>query len=207
VFGKHKLNGGSTLYNNHAELRAQLVKNEIAKYMGWLFERGLTSTFSGNLSARVNDVVYISPTKVPSYRVRVEDVSVVTMKGEHLAGKSPSSEMPTHLAIYNVTDSKAIVHAHSRFATALSCLRRDLQSPDVEGKQLVGPIPLIPYARPGTSELAEAVSNGIKGFNGVLLENHGLVAVGADLEGAFAVAEGIERAAQLVFDLRLFNRR
>lgn len=183
------------------------MKKEIAGCMGWLFRQGLTSTLSGNLSARVDDIVYISPTKVPSYRIRVEDVSVVTMKGEHLAGKSPSSEMPTHLAIYKVTDSKAIIHAHSRFATALSCLGGDLQSPDVEGKKLVGRIPLIPYARPGTSELAEAVSNGIKGFKGVLLENHGLVAVGADLEEAFVVAEGIEKAAQLVFDLRLFNRR
>jgi ribulose-5-phosphate 4-epimerase/fuculose-1-phosphate aldolase len=175
--------------------------------MGWLFKRGLTSALSGNLSARVDDVVYISPTKVPSYRVRAEDVSVVTMKGDHLAGRSPSSEMPMHLAIYNVTDSKAIVHAHSRFATALSCLGDDLQSPDVEGKQLLGRVPLIPYARPGTGELAEAISNKIKRFRGVLLEHHGLVAVGADLEEAFIVAEGIERAAQLVFDLSLFSRQ
>jgi L-fuculose-phosphate aldolase len=175
--------------------------------MAWLLKRGLTSTLSGNLSARVDDVVYISPTKVPSYRVRVEDVSVVTIKGDHLAGKSPSSEMPMHLAIYKVTDSRAIIHAHSRFAVAHSCLGSDLQSPDVEGTQLLGRIPLIPYARPGTNELAEAVSSGIKGFKGALLENHGLIAVGADLEEAYIVAEDIERAAQLVFDLSLFSRR
>jgi len=183
------------------------LKDEIARCIGWLFKQGLTSTLSGNLSARVDEVVYISPTKVPSYRVRVEDVCVVTMKGDLLAGKSPSSEMPMHLAIYKVVDSRAIVHAHSRFATALSCLGGDLESPDVEGKLLLGRIPLIPYARPGTSELAEAVSSGIKDFKGVLLENHGLVAVGADLEEAYTVAEGIERAAQLVFSLSLFNRR
>ena len=175
--------------------------------MGWLFKRGLISTLSGNLSARVDDVVYISPTRVPSYRIRVEDVSVVTIKGDYLAGKSPSSEMPTHLAIYKVTDANAVVHAHSRFATALSCLGSDLHSPDVEGKQLLGRIPLIPYARPGTSELAEAVSSGIKGFKGVILQNHGLMAVGADLEEAYIVAEGIERAAQLIFDISLFSHR
>jgi L-fuculose-phosphate aldolase len=183
------------------------LKDEIAKCIGWLFKRGLTSTLSGNLSARVDDVVYISPTKVPRYRVRVEDVSVVTMNGDHLAGESPSSELPMHLAIYTVTDSKAIVHAHSRFATAFSCLGRDLQPPDVEGKQLLGRTPLIPYARPGTSELADAVSDGIKGFKGALLERHGLVAVGADLEEAYVVAESIERAAQLVFDLSFLSRR
>jgi ribulose-5-phosphate 4-epimerase/fuculose-1-phosphate aldolase len=183
------------------------VKDNIARCMRWLYKRGLTSALSGNLSARVDEVVYISPTKVPRFRVRAEDVSVVTLQGEHLAGRSPSNELPTHLAIYNTTYTKAIVHAHSRFATALSCLGRDLQSPDVEGKQLLGCIPLIPYASPGSNELAEAVSSGIKGFRGALLENHGLVAVGADLEEACVVAEGIERAAQLAFDLSSFNRR
>jgi L-fuculose-phosphate aldolase len=204
---KHNLNNGFKLSNTHRELRVQLVKDEIATCMGWLFKRGLISTLSGNLSARVDDLVYISPTKVPSYRVRVEDVSVVTIQGDHLAGKSPSSEMPTHLAIYKATDSKAILHAHSRFATALSCLGGDLQPPDAEGKQLLGRIPLIPYARPGTNELAEAVAHGIKGFRGALLENHGLVAVGSDLEEAFIVGEAIERAAQLVVDLSLLSRR
>jgi ribulose-5-phosphate 4-epimerase/fuculose-1-phosphate aldolase len=189
-----------------AETQAQLLKKEITKYVALLYERGLTSSLSGNISVRAEQVVFISPTKVPRYRIRPDDVSVVTMEGKHLEGKHPSSELPIHLAIYNATESSAIVHAHSRFATALACLRRDLEPPDVEGTHLLGRVPLIPYEEPGTSDLCEAVSRGILGRKGVLLQNHGLIAVGANLEQAFIVAEAIERAAQLTFDLSVLSR-
>ena len=188
------------------ETRALLLKKEITEFMALSYERGLTSSLSGNISVRAEQVVFISPTKVPRYRIRPDDVSVVTMMGEHLEGKHPSSELPTHLAIYKATESSAIVHAHSRFATALSCLGNDLESPDVEGKHLLGRVPLIPYEEPGTSDLGDAVSRGILGCKGVLLQNHGLIAVGANLEQAFIVAEAIERAAQLIFDLSVLNR-
>ncbi len=188
------------------ETRALLLKKEITEYMALSYERGLTSSLSGNISVRAEQVVFISPTKVPRYRIRPDDVSVVTMMGEHLEGKHPSSELPTHLAIYKATESSAIVHAHSRLATALSCLGNDLESPDVEGKHLLGRVPLIPYEEPGTSDLGEAVSRGILGCKGVLLQNHGLIAVGTNLEEAFIVAEAIERVAQLIFDLSVLNR-
>jgi len=188
------------------EAQALLLKKEITKYMALLYKRSLTSSLSGNISVRVEQVVFISPTKVPRYRIRSDDVSVVTMAGEHLEGKYPSSELPTHLAIYNTLDSSAIVHAHSRFATALSCVGRDLESPDVEGKHFLGRVPLIPYEEPGTADLGDAVSRAILGCKGVLLQNHGLIAVGANLEQAFIVAEAIERAAQLTFDLSVLSR-
>jgi L-fuculose-phosphate aldolase len=188
------------------ETRALLLKKEITKYMALLYERGLTSSLSGNISVRAEQVVFISPTKVPRYRIRPDDVSVVTMAGKHLEGKHPSSELPTHLAIYNAMEPSAIVHAHSRFATALSCWGCDLESPDVEGKHLLGRVPLIPYEEPGTSDLGDAVSRGILGCKGILLRNHGLIAVGPNLEQAFIVAEAIERAAQLTFDLSVLSR-
>ena len=174
--------------------------------MALLYKSGLTSSLSGNVSVRAEQVVFISPTKVPRYRIRSDDVSVVTMVGVHLEGKRPSSELPTHLAIYNATESSAIVHAHSRYATALSCLGRDLEPPDVEGEHLLGRVPLIPYEGPGTSDLGHAVSRGILGYKGALLQNHGLIAVGDNLEQAFIVIEAIERAAQLTYDLSVLSR-
>ena len=188
------------------DTRARLLKKEIAKYISLLYEQGLTSSQSGNVSVRAEQTVFITPTEAPRYRIRPDDVSVVTMAGERLEGKHPSSELPTHLAIYHATDASAIVHAHSRFATALSCLGRDLESPDVEGKHLLGCVPVISYEEPGTSDLGNAVSRGISGHKGVLLQNHGLIAIGANLEQAFIMAEAIERAAQLTFDLRILNR-
>ena len=182
------------------------MRREIAECMSLLYKCGLAPSLSGNVSARAGGVVYISPTRVPNFRVKRSDVSVVTIQGLHIAGRTPSTELPTHLEIYRATEYKAIIHVHSRYATALSCLGRDLEPPDVEGKHLLGRVPLVPYAEPGTYELGIAVSRGIAAFRGVLLENHGQIAVGANLEEAFIRAEAIEKAAQLVFDLKLFNR-
>lgn len=181
------------------------MENEIVTCMRLLYDRGLTSSLSGNASARLNDMVYISPTHIPSYRINKDNVSVVTMKGRHVAGNPPSSELPTHLAIYQNTDYNAIIHTHSHYATTLACLGRVLQSPDVEGGHLLGCIPLVPYAKPGTPELAAAVISKIKKSRGVLLENHGALVTGTDLEEAFILAEAIERSARLVFDLELLS--
>ncbi|MDD1721367.1 MAG: class II aldolase/adducin family protein, partial [Euryarchaeota archaeon] len=74
------------------------MENEIVRYMRLLYDRGLTSSLSGNASTRLNDMVYISPTHIPCYRINEDNVSVVTIKGRHVAGKPPSSELPTHLA-------------------------------------------------------------------------------------------------------------
>ncbi len=175
--------------------------------MRLLYDRGLTSSLSGNASVRLNDMVYMSPTHIPCYRIYEDNVSVLTISGKHVAGKPPSSELPTHLAIYQNTDHNAIIQTHSHYATTLACLGRVLQSPDVEGEDLLGCIPLVPYEKPGTPELAAAVMSKIKGSRGVLLENHGALATGTDLEQAFILAEAIERSARLIFDLELLSRR
>lgn len=183
------------------------MENEIVTYMRLLYDRGLTSSLSGNASARLNDVVYISPTHIPCHRINEDNVSIVTIRGKCVAGRPPSSELPTHLAIYQNTNYNAIIHTHSHYATTLACLGRELQSSDVEGERLLGRIPLVPYLKPGTPELAAAVMSRIKESRGVLLENHGALAAGSDLEEAFILAEAIERSARLIFDLELLSRR
>ena len=182
-------------------------KNEVAKYMRLLYDRGLTSPLGGNVSVRISDVVYISPTGIPSYRIRSDEIATVTMTGERLDGNTPSSELPTHLAIYHATPATAIVHAHSRYATVLACLGRGVSPPDAEGRHLVGDIPLIPYAEPGSSALGVVVSKGLQRSKGALLERHGSIATGADLEAAFILVESIERSARLMFDLGLLSCR
>ncbi len=182
-------------------------KNEVAKYMRLLYDRGLTSSLGGNVSIRIDDAVYISPTGIPSYRIRNDEISTVTTTGERLDGNIPSSELPTHLAIYHTTPVAAIVHTHSRYATVLACLGRGFSPPDAEGEHLVGDVPLIPYEEPGSSALGVAVSKGLRRCKGALLERHGSIATGADLEEAFILAEAIERSARLVFDLELLSCR
>ncbi|MGZ4918624.1 MAG: class II aldolase/adducin family protein [Halobacteriota archaeon] len=183
------------------------MKTEVAEYMRLLYRRGLISSLSGNISTRTSDVIYISPTRVPSYRIGNDEVSVVTTAGERLEGSVPSSELPTHLAIYRATPARAIVHTHSHYATVFACLGRGFRSPDVEGEHLVGKVPLIPYEEPGSAALGAAVSKGLQSSKCALLERHGSIATGADLEEASILAEAIERSARLIFDLELLNRR
>ncbi len=181
--------------------------NEVAKYMRLLYERGLSSSLSGNISTRIDDVIYISPTRVPSYRIGTDDVSVVATTGERLGGGIPSSELPTHLAIYGATSSGAIVHTHSHYATVLACLGRGFRAPDVESEHLIGTVPLIPYEEPGSSALAAVVSKSLRSCKCALLERHGSIATGTTLEEAYILAEAVEQSARLIFDIALVNRR
>ncbi len=183
------------------------MKNRVVLYSRLLYRNGLTSSLSGNVSARVDDTIYISPTGIPRYRIRSDEVSVITTAGERVDGSPPSSELPTHLAIYQTTSAKAIIHTHSHYATVLACLGRDLRSPDVEGEHLVGDVPLIPYEQPGSSALGAAISKGLKSGKCALLDRHGSIAIGTDLEEAFILVEAVERSARLIFDLELFTRR
>ncbi len=182
-----------------------MLKNEIVKYVKMLYEKGLTSSLGGNVSTRDESVVYISPSKIPKYRIKESQVSAITLDGQHIDGARPSSELPMHLAIYRTTDAKAVIHAHSHYATILACLKHGISPVEVECRQLLNYVPLIPYATPGSAELGVLVSEGVKGHNGVLMENHGSLTVGANLEEAYILTEALERAARLQFDMSLIN--
>ncbi len=181
------------------------MKNEIVKYVKMLYKKGLTSSLGGNISTRDESVVYISPSKIPKYRITESQVSVITLEGQHIEGARPSSELPMHLAIYRTTDAKAVIHAHPHYATILACLKHGISPVEVECRQLLNYVPLIPYATPGSAELGVLVSEGVKGHNGVLMENHGSLTVGANLEEAYILTEALERAARLQFDMSLIN--
>jgi L-fuculose-phosphate aldolase len=181
------------------------LKNEIVKYAKMLYEKGLTSSLGGNVSTRDESVVYISPSKIPKYRITESQVSIITLEGQHIEGASPSSELSTHLAIYRTSDAKAVIHVHSHYATILACLKRGINPIEVECRQLLHYVPLIPYATPGSAELGALVSEGLQGHNGVLMENHGSLTVGTNLEEAYIRTEALERAARLQFDMSLIN--
>jgi L-fuculose-phosphate aldolase len=182
-----------------------ILKNEIVKYVKMLYDKGLTSSLGGNVSTRDESVVYISPSKIPKYRIKESQVSVTSLEGQHIDGAQPSSELPTHLAIYRTTDARAVIHVHSHYATLLACLKHGISPVEVECKQLLNYVPLVPYAAPGSAELGVLVSEGLQGHNGVLMKNHGALTVGANLEEAYILAEALERAARLQYDMSLIN--
>ncbi|HHE9443798.1 aldolase [Haemophilus influenzae] len=173
------------------------------------FERGYTVGGAGNLSVRLDDNhILITPTGSSLGRLTVETLSVLDMQGNLLEGKKPSKESVFHLAIYQANPNcKAIVHLHSTYLTALSCL--DGLDPDNAIRAFtpyyvmrVGKLPVIPYYRPGSPEIARELSERANSGKAFLLANHGVVVIGSDLQDAVDNTEELEETAKLQFILQ-----
>ena len=173
------------------------------------FERGYTVGGAGNLSVRLDDNrILVTPTGSSLGRLTVETLSVLDMQGNLLEGQKPSKESVFHLAIYQANpDCKAIVHLHSTYLTALSCL--DGLDPDNAIRAFtpyyvmrVGKLPVIPYYRPGSPEIARELSKQANSGKAFLLANHGVVVTGGDLQDAVDNTEELEETAKLQFILQ-----
>ncbi len=173
-----------------------------------LSERGLSPGSSGNLSARLDDGLLVTPTGSCLGRLDPAQISRVDGGGRHLAGDKPSKETFLHLAMYRARpEARGVVHLHSTHAVALSCLA-DVDAADALPAITpycvikIGRLPLVPYHRPGDRALAEAVGTHARDHRAVLLANHGPVVSGGDLDAAVAAAEELEETARLFFLLR-----
>lgn len=170
-----------------------------------LHSRGMVSGSGGNVSIRVGDQIFITPTGVSLSKVEENNLVKLNMDGTWEEGKKPSKEYRLHLGCYlNRPDITAVVHVHSLYSVALSC-SIELGTPIpiyFPGYAMrVGHLPMLPYMKPGAKELASGVAAVIKERNSVLLANHGVVSVGTDLQEALNIAEEIEENARLYFIL------
>ncbi len=159
---------------------------------------GLTRGSSGNASSRTARGMRITPTGVPPERMGPDDTVEVDLSGRVLAGAlRPSSEWPMHAAIYRARpDAQAIVHCHSRHATALACCGRDIPAFHYMVAVAGGDsIRCAPYALFGSAALAEHAVSALHGRRACLLGNHGQIALGETLEAALALAIEVEELA------------
>ncbi|MFJ9735593.1 class II aldolase/adducin family protein [Streptomyces sp. NPDC101171] len=160
---------------------------------------GLVVGTSGNVSARVGDVVLVTPSGVPFDRLTPADITGVDLDGRQVLGTLvPTSELPMHLAVYRSTDARAVVHTHAVHATAVSTLVTELPPIHYMTASLGGPVRVAPYAAYGTDELADNMLAALAGRSGCLLRNHGTVTHGANLDQAY------DRTAQLEWMCRLW---
>ena len=155
---------------------------------------GLNQGTSGNVSARSRSGFLITPSGRDMTGLGAADVVPVAMDGAAPEGLKPSSEWRFHRDIYAAfPEADAIVHAHSSFAVALACLRRDIPPFHYMVAMAGGAdIRCAPYATFGTQALSDAVLEALKDRRACLMANHGLVAWGRDLEGALALALEVE---------------
>jgi L-fuculose-phosphate aldolase len=180
------------------------LRSEIVAVSQALDDAGLMPNKSGNVSCRVRGGCLITPSGVPYRQLEPAQVVELAADGSPAAGGlRPSSEWRMHAAIYaQRPETAAIVHTHSPRATALSCAGLGIPAFHYMIALAGGAIRCMPYATFGTEELAANAVRGLEGRRAVLLANHGVVAVGASLREAQAVALEVENMALQYLELR-----
>lgn len=183
-------------------LTAQRISKEIVLICERLHERNMLAAADGNISYRVSDdEILITPSGIAKAFMQPDGMAIVNLKGDVLLG-NPSSERLMHLEIFRTTDAKAIVHAHPTTAIAWSIARPDLKKLPSECLSEVilatGDIPFVPYARPGTQQMADVLKAFLPKHKAMILRNHGALAWGVDLDEAYRGMERIEHSAQIL---------
>lgn len=167
--------------------------------------QGLSRGTSGNASIRCAEGMWITPSGIEAETMRASDMLEIDPDGRVLAGsRRASSEWPLHAAIYRARpDVQAILHCHSRHATALACCALDIPAFHYMVAVAGGDsIRCAPYALFGSEELACAVVQALVDRHACLLANHGQVTLGESLEKALSLAIEVEElAAQYILAL------
>jgi L-fuculose-phosphate aldolase len=175
-----------------------------------LYERGLIAGAEGNVSARIGpDVILATPAGVCKADIEVDDLVALSLDGTLLdAGARASTEIRMHLRIYQRrSDVNAVVHAHPPTATGFAVAGQDFVAPVLpELIFLIGPVPLVPYAQPGTDQLADALEPFIHDHDAFLLANHGATTVGRSLQDAQFRMESLEQGARILLAARQVGR-
>lgn len=187
----------------------QKAKEEVLWGCRLMVERGYLLGTVGNLSARADgtDLVVITPTSLPYDTMTEEDLVVVNLNGEIVSGKhEPSIECSMHLGVYRARpELRALVHTHSKYATTVSLIKELDIMPAIDTEQslyLGGDINIVPFAFPGSKELAEYVKEGIGTNAGLLMANHGALGVGISMKDAVIASDIIERNSEMYLLLK-----
>jgi len=173
-----------------------------------LFDRGFSVGTAGNVSVRLEDGILMTPTNACLGDLEPERIAKIDRDGKHVAGDRPTKETFLHQAFYDTRpEAQAVVHLHSTWATALSCLADT--SPDDCVPPLtpyvvmrVGTVKMIPYVKPGDPKSGELIRALGGTHAAVLLANHGPVVSGKTLFSAVCAAEELEETAKLLVALR-----
>lgn len=170
-------------------LRTQLLQTSVK-----LAELGLNRGAAGNASVRDGAGFLITPSGMPPDTMQPRDMVWMGFDGTVEGEREPSSEWRFHRDILSARpEIGAVIHTHSTFATTMACLRRDIP-PFHYMIAVVGgdSIRCAPYALFGTQALSDAALLALRDRRACLLANHGMIALGSDLQGALSVAVEVE---------------
>jgi|TARA_B110000114_G_scaffold141782_1_gene149808 L-fuculose-phosphate aldolase len=171
------------------------LRFEVIKYAKMLNSKKLSALRSGNISTRYKDGFLITPSGAKYSSLKNKDIVFVSLKGEFDKKKGiPSSEWRFHQDIYlNKEDARAIVHAHSNFATAISAHGKSIPAFHYMVAMAGGcDIKCAKYATYGTRELSINILKALENRFACLIGNHGQIAFSKNLSNAFELAEEVE---------------
>jgi L-fuculose-phosphate aldolase len=163
-----------------------------------LVQRGLAYGTSGNVSVRRDERrFFVSPTGMPYDALEPDDITLMDVDGRWFGRRRPSSEWRFHRDVFRSRgEVAAIVHTHSPKATSLACTGRGIPAFHYMVAVAGGSnIRCAPYYTFGTQELSDAAVAALEGRKACLLANHGVIAVGANLPAAVALAGEVETLA------------
>jgi L-fuculose-phosphate aldolase len=156
----------------------------------------------GNISVRVPEGFIVTPSRVQYSLIEPSDFVTVSLEGAVVGGhRVPSSETEIHRAVFNKKpNAGAIIHSHSPFATAVSCLRQNIPVFVEDMAQVIGgEVRCAQYVPAGQhKKIAEEVGSTIGEENAVLLANHGVLCCGRDLDEALVANQILEKAALMM---------
>lgn len=182
-------------------------RQELLECVKSLYAMGLTTSISGNHSIRMGRSMWITPSGIPRYRMRLVDlVKVNLMTGKTIGKIKPSIELEMYRSIYNVRQGiNAIVHTHSLFTIGVS-ISSKFRHVIEEAKIVVGNPAVIANHPSGSAALARAVSDEFrKGVKVAVIKNYGVVAGGNNIAHARAIVESLEEWAKILTVAQVFS--
>lgn len=182
----------------------QQLREQLVEIGASLFDRGFSVGSAGNLSVRTEGGFLMTPTNSSLGRLAADSLAELDQDWNHVGGPRPSKEVVMHRAMYESRpETQAVVHLHSTYVTAVSCLAED--GPVIPAltpyfvMRVGREVPMVPYYRPGSAEVDVELRAAAGQGPAVILANHGSIVAGESLEAASNAAEELEVSAQLAF--------
>jgi len=195
-----------------SESNESKLKAELTKFSKLMYDLRLACGPGGNTSARLpgSNVMYVKPSGLSFADLEPDDFVAVNIDTlEKVSGKlKPTSEVALHAACYSSRkDVNAVFHAHPAACIALGAVGQSLDVPMYPDHVIyVGKPTFIRYVTPTTRDLAERVRRCIGKSNCVLMQNHGVVCVGASVKEAFYRAELLEESAKIIIYSKIMGK-
>ena len=186
------------------------LKKKLVEVCHKVYSKGFVAAYDGNISARSeNNTVLITRSGICKGNVTVNDIIEIDLNGKIISGKGKiSTEHKIHLYAYQKRkEVSAVVHCHPVYATAFALIGEGLNRHYLPEVLLtIGKVPLCKYATPSTNQVPESLKPHINYSWAMLLENHGAVTLGKNLDDAYFKMEKLEHAAKTILIARLAGK-